>query len=396
MIKKGDLQRKLADGEKVRITDINGLSLIIKGTKKGTTYSYVHRTTLDGKRIDRTIRAETLEEARKIALDRYTKAKSGLHPEGISECDLTLSHAVSDYQALQKQKKIAPATEKKLNLIVGKYLKPHFDYPLSKIKTRTVCDLILKPVIDNGNWETVSYLKRLLQKVMQLARAKYPEWNLDGLFEIDMLIQKPAGTKQHHPAMTDGDSASNIRSLYDVFRCISQMSSRCLCELSLHLLLRPSEIVELQVTDVNMQSRILTVQQTKTIRDGSGFRVPLSDQAVKLLNIAISAKRNPKNPYLFESRQQLAGHMSHETVNTTLKRHGFKGIQTAHGFRAVGRTWMESQNIKFEVAEMCLSHKTGTSTVNAYRRTDYLEERKAVMQRWSDFITESSQGMSLA
>lgn len=396
MIKKGDLQRKLADGEKVRITDINGLSLIIKGTKKGTTYSYVHRTTLDGKRIDRTIRAETLEEARKIALDRYTKAKSGLHPEGISECDLTLSHAVSDYQALQKQKKIAPATEKKLNLIVGKYLKPHFDYPLSKIKTRTVCDLILKPVIDNGNWETVSYLKRLLQKVMQLARAKYPEWNLDGLFEIDMLIQKPAGTSQHHPAMTDGDSASNIRSLYDVFRCISQMSSRCLCELSLHLLLRPSEIVELQVTDVNMQSRVLTVQKTKTIRDGSGFRVPLSDQAVKLLNIAISAKRNPKNPYLFESRQQLAGHMSHETVNTTLKRHGFKGIQTAHGFRAVGRTWMESQNVKFEVAEMCLSHKTGNSTVNAYRRTDYLEERKAVMQRWSDFITESSQGMSLA
>ncbi len=396
MIKKGDLQRKLADGEKVRITDINGLSLIIKGTKKGTTYSYVHRTTLDGKRIDRTIRAETLEEARKIALDRYTKAKSGLHPEGISECDLTLSHAVSDYQALQKQKKIAPATEKKLNLIVGKYLKPHFDYPLSKIKTRTVCDLILKPVIDNGNWETVSYLKRLLQKVMQLARAKYPEWNLDGLFEIDMLIQKPAGTSQHHPAMTDGDSASNIRSLYDVFRCISQMSSRCLCELSLHLLLRPSEIVELQVTDVNMQSRILTVRKTKTIRDGSGFRVPLSDQAVKLLNIAISAKKNPKNPYLFESRQQLAGHMSHETVNTTLKRHGFKGIQTAHGFRAVGRTWMESQNVKFEVAEMCLSHKTGNSTVNAYRRTDYLEERKAVMQKWSDFITESSQGMSLA
>jgi len=380
MIKKGDLQRKLAEGEKVRITDINGLSLIIKGTRKGTTYSYVHRTTLDGKRIDRVIRAETLEEARKIALDRYTKAKSGLHPEGISECDLTLAQAVSDYQALQKQKKIAPATEKKLNLIIGKYLKPHFDYQLSKIKTRTVCDLILKPAIDNGNWETVSYLKRLLQKVMQLARVKYPEWNLDGLFEIDMLIQKPAGTSQHHPAMTDGDSAVNIRSLYDVFRCISQMSSRCLCELSLHLLLRPSEIVELQVTDVNMQSRILTVQKTKTIRDGSGFRVPLSDQAVKLLNIAISAKKNPKNPYLFESRQQLNGHMNHETVNTTLKRHGFKGIQTAHGFRAVGRTWMESQNVKFEVAEMCLSHKTGNSTVNAYRRTNYLEERKAVMQ----------------
>ena len=175
MIKKGDLQQKIAEGENVRITDINGLSLIIKGTKKGTTYSYVHRTTLDGKRIDRTIRAETLEEARKIALDRYTKAKSGLHPEGISECDLTLSHAVSDYQALQKQKKISQATEKKLNLTINKYLKPHFDYPLSKTKARTVCDLILRPIIDNGCWDMVTYVKRLLQKVMQLARAKYSE-----------------------------------------------------------------------------------------------------------------------------------------------------------------------------------------------------------------------------
>ena len=52
--------------------------------------------------------------------------------------------------------------------------------------------------------------------------------------------------------------------------------------------------------------------------------------------------------------------------------------------------------MEFEVAEMCLSHKTGNSTVNAYRRTDYLEERKAVMQQWSDFITASAQGMSLA
>lgn len=259
----------------------------------------MHRIVLDGKRIDRVIRADLLEEARKIALDCYTMAKSGLHPEGISEFDLTLAQAVSDYQALQKQKKISQATDKKLNLTINKYLKPHFDYPLSKIKTRTVSDLILRPIIDNGCWDMVNYVKRLLQKIMQLARAKYPEWNLDGLFEIDMLIQKSAGTSQHHPAMTDGDATSNIRSLYDVFRCIFQMSSRCLCELSLHLLLRPSEIVELKVTDVNMQSRILMVQKTKTIWDGSGFRVPLSDQAVKLLNIAFSAKNKSEESVPF-------------------------------------------------------------------------------------------------
>ena len=44
----------------------------------------------------------------------------------------------------------------------------------------------------------------------------------------------------------------------------------------------------------------------------------------------------------------------------------------------------------------CLCHKMGNSTANAYRRTEYQEERKAVMQRQSDFITESSQGLRLA
>lgn len=395
MIKKGDLQRKLEDGQQVRITDINGLSLLIRGGKKGTTYTFVHRVVVDGKRIDKRIRAETLEEARKIALDRFTNAKSGLHPEGISECRINLAQLLTDYQDLQIQKKISANTEKKMRLYISKYLMPHGDIPVHKIKARLVYDVILKPLIDRELWDSVGYIKRIMQKSMKLGRVRYPEWNLDPLSEIDLLIQRPNGVSQHLPAMTDGDISINLRRLYEVFRYASQMSTRCLCELSVHLLLRPSELSEIMVTDVDMQNLILTVPKTKTIRDGSGFRVPLSEQVVKLLKIAISTKHYEHNPYLFESRVQLGGHVSHETVNNMLKRHGFKGVQTAHGFRAIGRTWMESQNIKFEVAEMCLSHRTGNNTVNAYRRTDYLDERRQVMQQWSDFISHSVNGFSL-
>ncbi len=52
MIKKGDLQRKVAEGEKVRITDVNGLSLIIKGTKKGHDV-FIRAQNCAGRKTDR-------------------------------------------------------------------------------------------------------------------------------------------------------------------------------------------------------------------------------------------------------------------------------------------------------------------------------------------------------
>ena len=119
MINKSDFERKFEPGERVRITDINGLNLVIPGTGKQTSFSFEHRCTFNGKRIVKKIRAETLEEARKIALDRYTKAKSGLHPDGIAECDLTLAQAVNDYQALQRQKKIPLVHPFLVRILVG-------------------------------------------------------------------------------------------------------------------------------------------------------------------------------------------------------------------------------------------------------------------------------------
>ena len=39
-----------------------------------------------------------------------------------------------------------------------------------------------------------------------------------------------------------------------------------------------------------------------------------------------------------------------------------------------------------EVAELCLAHAVGSSTVQAYVRSDRLEERREVMQRWCDYV----------
>ena len=65
-----------------------------------------------------------------------------------------------------------------------------------------------------------------------------------------------------------------------------------------------------------------------------------------------------------------------------------------HGFRSTGRTWLADQEdpalmenmIPFSVAESCLAHAEQSEVVRAYKRTDYLPQRRLAMQRWNDFI----------
>ena len=51
-----------------------------------------------------------------------------------------------------------------------------------------------------------------------------------------------------------------------------------------------------------------------------------------------------------------------------------------HGFRSSFRDWCaETTDTPREVAEAALAHADGTKTERAYRRTDYLEQRRVLM-----------------
>jgi integrase len=59
-----------------------------------------------------------------------------------------------------------------------------------------------------------------------------------------------------------------------------------------------------------------------------------------------------------------------------------------HGFRTSLRTWLaEATDAAHEVAETVLGHVTDSGVVRAYRRTDYLEQRRALLERWADHVT---------
>lgn len=59
-----------------------------------------------------------------------------------------------------------------------------------------------------------------------------------------------------------------------------------------------------------------------------------------------------------------------------------------HGSRSGIRTWSAEVTVApREVAETALAHVSGGKVERTYRRTDYLEQRRVLMERWEDHVT---------
>lgn len=66
-----------------------------------------------------------------------------------------------------------------------------------------------------------------------------------------------------------------------------------------------------------------------------------------------------------------------------------------HGFRSSLRDWIaEATETPHDVAETVLGHTVGGAVERAYRRTDFLDQRRALMERWAQHVTKSN-GMAL-
>ena len=65
-----------------------------------------------------------------------------------------------------------------------------------------------------------------------------------------------------------------------------------------------------------------------------------------------------------------------------------------HGLRSTFRDWAAEQGVDRELAEMALAHNVGSDVERAYRRTDMIERRRAMLDSWGRFLRgEASQNV---
>lgn len=112
--------------------------------------------------------------------------------------------------------------------------------------------------------------------------------------------------------------------------------------------------------------------------------VPLSSQVVQLLQELHSATGG--QPLMFPNLRDPSQAMSKTTINSRLARMGWKGLFTGHGFRATASTNLNQNGFRGDVIERQLAHTPGDKVRASYNHADYLTERRAMLQWWSDYI----------
>jgi integrase len=154
---------------------------------------------------------------------------------------------------------------------------------------------------------------------------------------------------------------------------------------------RPQNLRSMQWAHLDLDDKLWTIPSADMKREksekenGEPHFVPLPSQAVTLLKEL--QPYTGQGMYVFHGERQHDRPISDNSVRTALYSLGFGKEQTWHGFRTSGRTMLAEQlDINPLHLEAQLAHAVKDANGRAYNRTQYLKQRREVMQQWGDYL----------
>ena len=250
------------------------------------------------------------------------------------------------------------------------------DMPVDVITTAHVMD-VLEPL-----WmvkhETASRLRQRCETVFDWAVARGHRQDNPAGKSILKVLPSTKRMKAHHRAVAYAEVPA-------VLRKVGLSTAYPLTKLAFRLAVltaaRSGEVRYADWTEIDWESATWTIPAAK-MKAEREHRVPLSDQAMEVLRDAW-AFSGPEGLIFPAPRSGKA--MSDMTLLAILRR--LKIDATVHGFRSSFRVWAaECSGASWAVCEASLAHSIGSSTEQAYMRSDLLASRRELMQAWADYV----------
>lgn len=116
--------------------------------------------------------------------------------------------------------------------------------------------------------------------------------------------------------------------------------------------------------------------------------VPLSTQALDLLNELKMMVVNYR--YVFPGRNDPNKSMSEASINQLIKRIGYGGRPTGHGFRHTFSTVLHEAGFSRIWIELQFAHVDRNSIRRIYNHANYIESRIDIMQWYSNKINQKN------
>ncbi|MBQ0266036.1 tyrosine-type recombinase/integrase [Providencia rettgeri] len=370
-----------------QLYDGDGLTLLIKssGSKLWQFRYYRPYTKQRTKQSFGAYPAVTLSDARKLRAESRSLLAKDIDPQEYQKDQIRNSQEAktNTFQLIAErwwEVKKSTVTEDYGNDIWRSLERDVFpaigDISVTDIKAHILVQAI-QPVQARGALETVRRLCQRINEVMIYAQNTglidaVPSINIGKAFEKPKKKNMPSIPPDQLPKLMQTMRTASI-----------SLSTRCLFMWQLLTISRPAEAAEARWDEINVENKEWKIPAAR-MKMNREHTVPLSDAALAILELMKPLSGNRE--FIFPSRIKPTQPMNSQTVNAALKRAGFGGVLVSHGLRSIASTALNEQGFPPDVIEAALAHVDKNEVRRAYNRSDYLEQRRPMMQWWADFI----------
>lgn len=380
---------KLENGKKVqKLADSEGLYLLLN--KSGKYWRFKYRIAGKEKALSIGVYPQvTLKQARDARNKAKAKIKNGIDPSQAKQAEkrkqfntiqATTFKGVA-YEWIEKQAPTwATSTHKSTVARLERHILPFIgSLPIKEIEAIDVLS-VARRIEEKGNIELAHRIKRMCGQVLRYAVATCriksdPSRDLQGALA-------PVVTK-HRACIKDPKQAGQLMRAIQGFT--GTHITACALRLSPYLFLRPGELRKLEWCFIDFEAMQIVIP-AENMKMKQKHVVPLAKQAMVTLKDVQALTGQGK--YVFHGARATSRPMSENTINACLQRLGYSTTHDhcAHGFRGMAATLLYELGYRSDLVERQLAHSERNQVKAAYNHAEYLDERKAMMQQWADYL----------
>lgn len=323
----------------------------------------------------------TLNQARDRALEYRRMAKQGLNPR------FNAAREIPTFEEVAQQVHIDRMPTWKNAKHGQQWINTLRDYAFAKIGRMPV-DAVGQPEvlmclspIWTEKHETARRLAQRIKTVLDVARSKGFREGENPVVAIrdGQVLPKVKKEAVHHKAMRWQD----VPAFYTDLQGREAMAAKALMFTCLTGS-RTSEVLKMRWEELDFEARLWNCPAER-MKGGEEHRVPLTDAMIEVLE----PLKALESEVVFEGQKRHRP-LSNMAMLMLMRRMGVEGV-TVHGFRSTFRDWAgEVAGAPREVAEVSLSHKVGSEVERAYARSDLLDRRRVLIERWSGYVTKQN------
>lgn len=245
---------------------------------------------------------------------------------------------------------------------------------------------IIKRIEQRGAVESSHRLFTLIDRIYRYAvTIGRAERNI--MADVDKNLALKAHKHKNLPHLTDVTEFQVLLKMIEDYK--GDFATKQALRLAPYFFVRPFNIRYAEWNEFDIENKIWKIPAEK-MKMKLTHIVPLTDSMIQILKETEPFSRH-RSKYVFPSPTNTQRTVSENTLGFALKRMGYNGQMTVHGFRHTASTLlhenMPKHGIHSDAIEMQMAHSDG-SVRGIYNHAQYKEERVKLMKWWSNFIDE--------